>query len=138
MGGRARRREPVIALFVAASWAAVAFGVSALLTVVLDRDLIRTDVPRFYGIVSLGLAAVAVWIVVTVSARSVRIPWPAALAAAAAVYFLFLLSGLVAASAVLVEQATSPFVLVAAVLAAVAVLATWLVMRPLSRSNSPR
>lgn len=129
MNGRPRRAEPLVALFVAAGWAAASFGIAALLVVVLDRDLIRADVSRFYGIVSLVLAAFVVWIVVTVSARSTRMPWPAALVGAAAVYFVFLLSGFVLATQLLVEQATSPFVLAAALLAGIAVVATWRAMR---------
>ena len=129
MSGRSRSAEPLIAIFVAVSWAAAAFAIAGLLTVVLDRDLIEGDVPRLYGVLSLLVATLWVWIVVTVSARSARMPWPPALVAAAAVYFTFVLSGFVLGAPLLVEQASSPFVIAAAGLAGVTVLATWGILR---------
>jgi hypothetical protein len=134
----ARRRtepEPLVAMFVAAGWAAASFGASGLLAVVLDRDPVEADVPRLAGILTLVLAGVVVWIVVTVSARAPRVPWPSALGAASAVYFLYLLAGFVLGAPVLVEQATSPFVIVSALLAGVAVLATWAVVRRVRRGR---
>jgi hypothetical protein len=136
MNGRPRRAEPLVALFVAATWAAASFGIAGLLAVTLDRDPIEGDVPRFYGIVALALAAVVVWIVVSVRARAARMPWAAGLVAAAAVYFLFLLSGFVLGTALLIEQATSPFVIAAALLGGIAVVATWAAMRG-GRSTAP-
>ena len=95
MNGRPRRAEPLAGLFIAVAWAASTFAAAGLLAVVLDRDPVESDVPRLYGVIALVTAALWVWLAVTLSARSSRIPWPTALVAAAAVYFSFAVSGFV-------------------------------------------
>ncbi len=128
-GGR-RRFEPVLGLLVAVTWGATAFAVSGLLSVALDRDLLAAEVYRLYGLGALVVAGAVVWVAASVGAASPR-PWVAAVAASAGVYFAFLATGLIASTAVFVEEATSPFVLASAVLAAAAVLgAAALVRRP--------
>lgn len=133
MRARPRRAEPLVALFVAVTWAAAAFAIAGLLAVLLDRDPIETAVPRLYGVLALLLATLWVWVIVSVSAPSIRMPWPAALVAAAAVYFTFVLSGFVLGAPLLVELASSPFVIVAAGLAGVTVISTWVVIHLLRR-----
>ncbi len=129
MNGRPRRAEPLAGLFIAVAWGASTFAAAGLLAVVLDRDPVESDVPRLYGVIALVTAALWVWLAVTLSARSSRIPWPTALVAAAAVYFSFAVSGFVVGAALLVEQASSPFVIAGALLASVAVIATWAALR---------
>lgn len=118
----------VIALFVAVTWAAVVFAVDGLLAVILDRDPIGGSVTPYYGILALALAGVLLWFVLAGTARS-RGPWFGALAAAAGVYLLLVASALPVGLVLASQQAGSPFVLAAAVLAAVTVITTWAVLR---------
>jgi hypothetical protein len=123
-----RRRSFYIALFVAITWASVTFGVAGVLAVVLDRDPVQTSVGPYAGVIGLVLAGVAVWLAVGLTARA-RTPWVGAVAAAAAVYLVIAGTALLGSFRLFAEQATSPFVIVAAGLAAVAVVGTWFGMR---------
>lgn len=124
------RRSLFISLFVAVTWASATFAVAGLLAVLLDRNPIETpDVPVYIGLAGIALAGVAVWLIVGYTARSTA-PWIGALAAAASVYLLCVTVAFVVSFPLFVEQAASPFVFAAAALAAVAVVATWAVLRP--------
>lgn len=120
--------DRVIALFVTVTWAAVVFAVDGLLSVVLDRDPIGGSVTPYYGILALGLAGVLLWFVLSGSTRSSG-PWFGAVGAAAGVYLVLVASALPIGLVLVGQQAASPFVLGAAVLAAVTVVVTWLVLR---------
>lgn len=124
-----RRPSLLLALFVAITWAASSFAVAGILAVVLDRDPVETPAPVYAGPVAVALAGVAVWLAVGFTTRS-RTPWWGALAAAAAVYLVITGIALLGSFRLFAEQASSPFVIAAAVLAAVAVVATWLATRP--------
>ncbi|WP_395641054.1 hypothetical protein [Pseudolysinimonas sp.] len=124
-----RRPSLLLALFVAITWAASAFAVAGILAVVLDRDPVQTPAPVYAGPAALALAGVAVWITVGFSTRA-RTPWVGALAAAAAVYLVITGVALLGSFPLFAEQASSPFVVAAALLAAVAVVATWAATRP--------
>jgi predicted membrane channel-forming protein YqfA (hemolysin III family) len=124
-GGGADR---VVALFVTVTWGAVVFAVDGLLSVVLDRDPIGGSVTPYYGLLALLLAGVLLWFVLAGTARS-RGPWFGALAAAAGVYLLLVASALPIGLVLAGQQAGSPFVVAAALLAGVTVFATWAVLR---------
>ena len=128
-----RRREFFVALLVAVTWAAASFGIAGILAVVLDRDPVQSPAPVYAGLVGLTLAGVAVWLAVGLTARARR-PWVGALAAAAAVYLVIAGAAFIGSFRLFAEQAASPFVIVAVVLAAVAVVGTWFVMRRHPRS----
>lgn len=127
--GRPLRRDLLIALFVAVTWAAASFAVAGILAVLLDRDPVESPAPVFAGPVAVVLAGVGVWLAVGVTA-SARMPWPGALAAAASVYLVIVVIALVGSFRLFTEQAASPFVIAAALLAAVAVVGTWAARRP--------
>lgn len=119
-----RRRSLLVGLFVAVIWAACVFAVAGVLAAVLDRDPIQTPTPAWVGLVGLLFAGVAVWLAVgfTVPARSV---WMGACAAAVTVYLVLVGSALMVSFELFVEQAVSPFVITAAIIAAVVVVAAW-------------
>jgi hypothetical protein len=123
------RRSLLVALFVAVTWAAASFAVAGLLAVVLDRDPVETHAgPVYVGLIGLTLAGVAVWLIVGFTARAPS-PWFGALGAAASVYLVIVGAALLVSFPMFAEQASSPFVIAAAVLAASAVVATWAALR---------
>jgi len=123
------RRSLVVALFVAVTWGAATFAVAGLLAVLLDRDPVQTHAgPVYVGLIGLALAGIAVWLIVGFSARAPS-PWFGALGAAASVYLVIVTAALLVSFPMFAEQASSPFVIAAAVLAAIAVVATWAVLR---------
>jgi hypothetical protein len=125
---RPRRSDLAVALFVTVFWAAVVFAADGLISVVLDRDPIGGAVSPFYGIVSLVLAALVLWLVLVGTARSTT-PWYGTLAAMAGVYLVLVASALPVGLVLAGQQAGSPFVFVTALLAAVTVFVTWAVTR---------
>jgi drug/metabolite transporter (DMT)-like permease len=129
MGRPPRRRNLFIALFVAITWGASTFAAAGILAGVLDRDPVETPAPPFVGLIGLAVAGVAVWLAVGLTARAAS-PWVGAIAAAAAVYLVVVVTALLGSFRLFAEQATSPFVLVAALFAAVAVVGTWVALRP--------
>ena len=122
------RRSLLVALFVAITWGAAAFAVAGVLAVLLDRDPVVSPAPVYAGPLAVALAGVAVWLAVGITARS-RAPWVGALAGAAAVYLVLVTVALVGSFRLFAEQAGSPFVLAAVLLAAAAVVATWYALR---------
>ena len=126
--GSERGQDRVIALFVAVTWGAVVFAVDGVLSVVLDRDPIGGKVTPYYGLLALLLSGVMLWFVLAGTARS-RGPWFGTLAAAAGVYLLLVASALPIGLVLAGQQAGSPFVVAAALLAGVTVFVTWLVLR---------
>lgn len=132
-----RRRDLLIALFVAVTWAAAVFAVAGVLAVLLDRDPVESPAPVVAGPIAVAVAGVAVWLAVGLTA-SARMPWIGALAAAASVYLVVVGAALLVSFRLFAEQAGSPFVIVAAVLAAVAVVATWAARRPPKAGLSSR
>lgn len=118
----------VIALFVAVAWAAASFAVAGLLAVLLDRDPVQSSAPPWVGLVGLAAASGAVWSAILIGIRA-RAPWLAAIAAAAGVYLIIVSLALLGSFGLFVEQASSPFVLATAALAAAAVIATHFAVR---------
>lgn len=104
------------------------FAVDGLLAIVLNRDPIVGSVTPYYGLLALLLAGVLLWFVLAGTARS-RVPWFGVLAAAAGVYLLLVTSALPIGLVLVAQQAGSPFVLSAALLAGVTVFVTWAVLR---------
>jgi len=128
-----RRRSFFVALFVAISWAAMSFGVAGVLAVILDRDPVETPTSPYAGLAGLVLAMVVVWLGVGLTARA-RTPWIGAIATAAAVYLVIVGAALLGSFQLFAEQAASPFVFAAVVLAAIAVVGTWFALhRPRSQ-----
>jgi hypothetical protein len=130
MSEQAPRPERLVALFVTVMWAAVVFAVDGLLALILDRDPIQTDVGPYYSVIAFVLAGLVLWMLLSGTSTSRHPVW-GAVGAVALVYLSFLLVALVWGLPLLVEQALSPFVLAASVLAAVAVVATWAAIRSL-------
>ncbi|MDP9026683.1 MAG: hypothetical protein M3N46_03895, partial [Actinomycetota bacterium] len=121
-------QDRVIALFVAVTWGAVVFAVDGLLSIVLDRDPIGGTITPYYGLLALLLAGVLLWFVLAGTVRSSG-PWFGVLAAVAGVYLLLVASALPIGLVLAGEQAGSPFVVAAALLAGTTVFATWAVLR---------
>ena len=137
MSERAPRPERLVALFVTVFWAAVVFAVDGLLAVILDRDPIQSDVGPYYSIIAFVIAGVVLWMLLSGTSASRHPVW-GAVGAVALVYLSFLLSAALWGLPLVVEQALSPFVLAAALLAAVAVVATWAAIRSLRWRQSRR
>jgi hypothetical protein len=131
-----RRRSLFVALFVAVTWAASTFAIAGILAVALDRDPVQTPAPPYIGLIGLAVAGVVVWLAVGLTARATT-PWVGTIAAAAAVYLVIIVTALLGSFRLFVEQATSPFVIVAALLAAVAVAGTWLAVRRPPAASPP-
>lgn len=132
------RPERLVALFVTVFWAAVVFAVWGLFAVILDRDPIPADVGPYYSIIAFVIAGFVLWMLLSGSSRS-RHPVFGAIGAAAGVYFAFLaVAGIGWGLPLVSEQALSPFVLTASVLAAGAVVATWAAIRSLRWRRAPR
>lgn len=123
-----RRRSLFIALFVAITWAATTFAVAGILSLALDRDPVETAAPPYVGVIGLAVAGVVVWLAVGLTTRA-RTPWTGAIAAAATVYLAIVVTALLGSFRLFAEQAVSPFVIVAALLAAIAVVSTWFAVR---------
>ncbi|MBI5161272.1 MAG: hypothetical protein HY996_07655 [Micrococcales bacterium] len=132
----APRAEYVAALFAAVSWGAVVFAADGILAIVLDRDPIPGGVSPYYGLLALAVAGVLVWISLARSTLSSSPVLPAVVASAS-VYLLLVASGFVDSLRLATVQATSPFALVAAATAAVAVIAFWAGMRAWRRQAAP-
>jgi hypothetical protein len=123
-----RRPALLVALFVAVTWAAASFAVAGILAVLLDRDPVESPAPVYAGPGAVALAGIAVWLTVGFTAVARR-PWFGALAAAASVYLVVIAVALAVSFELFVEQASSPFVIAAALLATLAVVGTWGVLR---------
>ena len=121
---RLRRVDLAVALFVTVTWAAVVFALDGLIAVVLNRDPIGGDVSPYYGILALLLAAILLWLVLIGTARSVT-PWFGALGAVAGVYLVLVASALSVGLVLAGQQALSPLVIAAALLAGFTVVLTW-------------
>ncbi|MBX3195635.1 MAG: hypothetical protein KF727_11140 [Microbacteriaceae bacterium] len=130
MSRRAPRPERLVALFVTVLWAAVVFAVDGVLAVLLDRDPIESDVGPFYAVLAFLVAGLVLWMLLSGTSAS-RHPLWGALGALSLVYLVFLGVAVFWGLPLVSEQAASPFVLNAAVLAAVAVVATWAALRSL-------
>jgi hypothetical protein len=130
------RRSLFVALFVAVTWAASTFAVAGILAVALDRDPVETPAPPYIGLIGLAVAGVVVWLAVGLTARATT-PWVGTIAAAAAVYLAIVATALLGSFRLFAEHATSPFVIVAALLAAVAVVGTWLTVRRPPAASPP-
>jgi hypothetical protein len=63
-------------------------------------------------------------------------PWVGTVAAAAAVYLVIVTTALLGSFRLFAEQAVSPFLLIAALLAGVAVVGTWFALRPTRPPNA--
>jgi len=122
------RRSLLVALFVAVTWAATSFAVAGILAVLLDREPVQSPAPVYAGPLAVVLAGIVVWLAVGLTARSRR-PWVGAIAAAASVYLVLVAVALLGSFRLFAEQAGSPFVIAAAVLAAIAVVGTWAILR---------
>jgi hypothetical protein len=114
-------------MFVAVTWAAVVFAVDGLLSIVLNRDPIGGNVTPYYGLIALLLAGVLLWFVLAGTSRS-RTPWFGTLAAIAGVYLVLVASAAPVGLVLAGEQAVSPFVIAASVIAGVTVFVFWLVL----------
>ncbi len=133
---RMRHPERVAGLFVAVVWAALVFAVFGILAVLLDRDPVEQRVSPYFGLAAilLGLVVVYLGIVITVPART---PWLGAVATAAGVYLVVLAAAFVVDTALTLEQAVSPFVLVASLLALAPPVGCWAWFRRADAGQRP-
>jgi len=136
MNERAPRPERLVALFVAVLWAALAFAADGVLAILLDRDPVESAVGPYYAVVAFLIAGVVVWSLLAGTSGS-RNPLWGALGATAAVYLVFVLVAIGWGLELVGEQATSPFVLTAALLAGLMVVAMWSGLRRLQRDRPP-
>jgi hypothetical protein len=128
MSERPRRSDYAVALFVTIFWAAVVFAVDGIVAIVLDRDPIEADVGPYYAIVALLLASIVTWLsVATVLSRAS--PWLTAFTATALVYLVVVATAAPIGLGLVVEQAGSPFVIVAALLSGLTVVVSWSLLR---------
>lgn len=125
-----RSQDRVIALFVAVTWGAVVFAADGLISVLLNRDPIVGSISPYYGILALFLAGVLLWAVLAGTARS-HVPWFGAVGAIAGVYLLLVASALPVGLVLAGQQAGSPFVVAAALLAGATVIVMWATLRRL-------
>lgn len=137
MSERARRPERLVALFVTVFWAAVVFAVWGLSAVLLDRDPVQSRVGPYYSVLAFVIAALVLWMLLSGTSTSRHPAW-GALAAVALVYLAFVLTAVPWGLELVGEQALSPFVLVASLLAGAAVVATWAAIRSLRWRRPPR
>jgi hypothetical protein len=121
-------RSLFIALFVAITWGASTFAAAGILAIALDRDPVQTPMPPFAGLIGLAVAGVAVWLAVGLTLRA-NTPWVGALAVGAAAYLVIVSTALLGSFELFAEQAISPFVIAAVVLAAIAVVGSWFAVR---------
>tara|TARA_R110000868_G_scaffold199758_2_gene446778 strand:+ start:331906 stop:332319 length:414 start_codon:yes stop_codon:yes gene_type:complete len=125
-GPRPARPEFFLALLTTALWAASAFAAIGMLAWVLDREPVARPVGPAYAFLALLVAGVFLWLLTGFAVQAEH-PWVAMLAAAAGVYLAIVLTAFVVDFGLLVEQATSVFVITAASLAAsTTALAWWL------------
>ncbi len=137
MSERAPRPERLVALFVTVFWAAVAFAVDGLLAVLVDRDPVQSNVGPYYSILAFVVAGLVLWMLLSGTSTSRHPAW-GALAAVALVYLAFVLTAVPWGLELVGEQALSPFVLAASLLAAAAVVATWAAIRSPRWRRPPR
>ncbi|HWH25070.1 MAG TPA: hypothetical protein VNT53_00285 [Pseudolysinimonas sp.] len=130
MSAPTRGSERLVALFVAVLWAAVVFAIDGLLAVILNAEPIAAGVGPYYALIASALAGFAVWLVVSGTIRS-RVPVWGAVAGAASVYFVFAIVAVPWGFPLVAQQLQSPFVIAAALLAAIAVVGTWAALRSL-------
>lgn len=130
MSGRSHPPERLVALYVTVIWAAVLFAIDGVLAIVLDRDPVPEGIGPYYAVLAFVVAGFLVWLVLSGTSRS-DLPVLGAVAAAASVYLAYLVVAVPWGLELVAQQVLSPFVIAAAVLAATAVVATWLVLREL-------
>lgn len=123
-----RRFEAFTAFNVTVLWAAVTFAAWGVMSWLLNRDPVTTAVDRSYGIITIALAGVAVWLVCAATAHSAH-PWWGVIGAAAAVYLVAVAAAIPYALGLVVEQSASPFVIAAVALAGGAVVLCWILVR---------
>lgn len=137
MSERTPHPERVVGIFVAVTWAAVVFAVFGLLAVLLNRDPVEQPVGPLYGVAAIVVALVVVYLGIVFTVPSRR-PWLGAVATAAGVYLAILATAGIVDIALAAAQAVSPFVFVAAALAAVPPVACWAVFHPARRDGDAR
>ncbi|CAN5305099.1 hypothetical protein BH11ACT3_BH11ACT3_12580 [soil metagenome] len=137
MNARRRRPERLVALFITVFWFTVVFAIDGLLAILLDRDPIPEGIGPYYAVLAFLFAGLVLWLLLSETSRS-RNPTFGAIGAAASIYLVFLLVALPFGFSLVAEQALSPFVLAATMLAAAVVVGTWLALRSLRwRRSSP-
>lgn len=126
---RPPRPERVAGIFIAVSWAAVVFALFGILSVLLDRDPIELPVGPYYGVISIfvSLGVVYLGVITTVPRPS---PWAGAVGTAAGVYLAIVVTAAFVDLGLAFAQASSIFVLVATVTAAIPPIGAWAWLHP--------
>ena len=128
MSERRRRSDFVVSIFVTVVWAAVVFMVDGVIAALLDRDPIGPAIGPYYALIALLLAAVVVWFAVGIVQRA-ESPWLTALTATALVYLVLVATAVPVGLGLVADQAASPFVIAAALLAGLTVVLSWRFLR---------
>lgn len=124
MSERRPAPEFFLALLTTVVWAAVSFAVAGLLAFFLDLEPVSQPVGPGYGFAALILAGAMVWLVSAFTARRPS-PWIGMIIAPIGVYLLVCAVAFLVGFALLVEQATSPFVIISALLTPLGVVLCW-------------
>lgn len=111
-------------MFIAVTWAAVAFALFGLMAILLDREPVVAQVAPYYALIGFALSGIVVWFTVARTGLADS-PWMLATGATAGVYLVLIGWAALAGLPLLVEQVSSPFVLVAAFLAGLTVVLSW-------------
>ena len=129
-----RHPERFAGIFIAITWAAFTFAGFGILAVILDRDPIEIPVSPYVGLGSIGVAMLAVYlgVIATVPRKA---PWTGSVLTALAVYGVWVLGGAIADLNLGIAQATSPFVVVAGLLAFATPLTSWYYFAALRRRS---
>lgn len=123
-GRRPARPEFFLSLLTTVLWAASAFAAMGALAWALDREPVARPVGPAYAFLALVLAGGFLWLLTAFAVRS-PLPWVAMIAAAAGVYLVIVVTAFIVDFGLLVEQATSVFVITAALLASLTTALAW-------------
>jgi len=125
---RAPRPEFFAAFLSTVTWAAVSFALIGSLSWGLDREPVAQPVGPGFAFAALGGAGLLVWLVSAYSAWAAR-PWLSMLAVVVGTYLVITVVAFIVSLSLLFEQLASPFVIIACLVSAGAVLLTRLLAR---------
>jgi len=131
---RPSRPELWLGFLCAVGWGAVAFAATGVLSWALDREPVAQPVGPGFAFAAAAASGLLVWLVAAFSVSAPR-PWLGMAAAAAGSYLAICAVAFVVGLGLLIEQASSPFVITAALLAPGAVLLCRLAARHDPRSR---
>ncbi|WP_294178393.1 hypothetical protein [uncultured Schumannella sp.] len=123
-GPRPARPEFFLALLTTVLWAASTFAAIGVLAFALDREPVMRPVGPAYAFLALAGAGGYLWLLTALAVRATK-PWLAMGAAGVGVYLAIVATAFVVDFGLLIEQATSVFVVTAALLAPPTTALAW-------------